>query len=267
MRRNHAMSRISSGMEVLPEGTRNPTKKVEWFRENARERFLSIDEMGRLGEAIRLAETTGVPWEPREGAKRKHAPKAENRFVKIAPEAAAAIRLLLFSGARLREILHLEWSSVDAERGLIRLRDSKVGKATIILNEPARAVLAGIPKIGRYVIAGESAGTDDEKPRADLKRPWTLVTKAAGLEGLRIHDLRHSFASVGAGDGHGLTIVGRLLNHTQARTMQRYQHLGDDPLRRASDAIANRIAAAIGEAPREDAAEIVNLDERRKSGA
>lgn len=254
-------------MEIMPEGTRNPTAKLEKFKERARDRFLTVDELARVGEAIRTAETVGIAWEPDPEKQSKHAPSPENRRVKIAPEAAAALRLLLFTGARLREILHLEWSSVDVERGLLRLRDSKTGPKTIVLNSPARAVLAGLSRIGRYVIPGEITTADDgnrvEKPRADLKRPWALVQRAAGLSGVRIHDLRHSFASVGAGDGHGLAVVGKLLGHTQARTTERYAHLDADPLRRASDAIAERIAAAMGEAPAPRSADVVPLAPKR----
>jgi integrase len=97
------------------------------------------------------------------------------------------------------------------------------------------------------------------KPRSDLKKPWAAVTKAAGLGGLRIHDLRHSFASVGASGGMGLPIVGKLLGHASTATTERYAHLDDDPLRKASDAIATRIASAMGEAPAEAAAEIIPL--------
>ncbi|MCK0206840.1 site-specific integrase [Starkeya koreensis] len=254
-------------LEILPEGTRNPTTKIEKFREQGRERYLTVEELARLGEAIRIAETVGIEWAPREGANAKHAPKAEHRRVVIAPETAAALRLLIFTGARLREILHLEWSAVDVERGLLRLRDSKTGPKVIVLNAPARAVLVGLPRVGRYVIPGDiSTGPDGrtiEKPRADLKRPWALVCKAAGLSGLRIHDLRHSFASVGAGEGHGLAIVGKLLGHAQARTTQRYAHLDNDPLRKASDAIASRIAAAMGEAQRESTAEVIEIAKGR----
>jgi integrase len=170
---------------------------------------------------------------------------------------------LLFTGARLREILNLDWSAVDLERGLLRLRDSKTGAKIIILNAPARAVLAGLPWRGKYVFPGE--GRDGkEQPRTDLKRPWRLVCKAAGLEGVRIHDLRHSFASVGAGDGHGLTIVGKLLGHAHASTTERYSHLADDPLRKASDAIATKIAEAMGEAPAEPAAEVIPIRREAK---
>ena len=165
----------------------------------------------------------------------------------IAPHAAAAIRLLILTGARLREVLHLRWEHVDLERGLLFLPDSKTGKRTIILNAPAMAVLAGLPRIGGYVIAGQDAGTHDEKPRADLNRPWRAIVRRAGLEGVRIHDLRHTHASIGAGAGLGLPIIGKLLGHTKASTTKRYAHLDTDPLRRASDHIGTRLAAALGE--------------------
>lgn len=250
-------------IDLLPESIRRPTYKIEKFKEQAKERFLSVAELERLGAAIRQAETAGIPWEPNPIGKTKHAPKEENRFTKIDAEAAAALRLLIFTGARLREILNLEWEFVDLDRGLLRLRDSKTGPKTIILNAPARAVLAGLLRHGRFVFPGE--GRDGkEQPRTDLKRPWRLVCKAAGLEGVRIHDLRHSFASVGASDGHGLTIVGRLLGHADITTTQRYSHLDNDPLRKASDAIATRIAAAMGEAPAEPAAEVIPIRREAK---
>jgi integrase len=109
------------------------------------------------------------------------------------------------------------------------------------------------------VIAGQSAGTDDEKPRSDLKRPWKAVAKRAGLKGVRIHDLRHSYASVGAGGGLGLPIIGKLLGHTQAATTQRYAHLADDPLRRASNQIGNAVAAAMGDLKTDNAGNVVQF--------
>jgi integrase len=182
-------------------------------------------------------------------------PKEENRRVKIDAYAAAALRLLLFTGARLREILHLKWEQVDFERGLLFLADSKTGKKAIVLNAPALAVLNGLERVGQYVIAGESL----EKPRADLKRPWTLIRLRAGLEGLRIHDLRHTYASFGAGGGLGLPIIGKLLGHAQASTTARYAHLDSDPLRRASESIASRISVAMGEGPKQPTGEVVPL--------
>jgi integrase len=88
-------------------------------------------------------------------------------------------------------------------------------------------------------------GDDPEKPRADLKRPGDAVARRTGLDGVRLHDLRHTYASFGAGGGLGLPIIGKLLGHTQASTTQRYAHLDADPLRRASEAIGGRIAAAL----------------------
>jgi integrase len=233
--------------KLVPNGF-NPTCGIDRFPEKGRERFLSADELGRLGDAIREAETVGLPWSVDDRkATARHAPKEAKRRTIVDPFAAAAIRLLILTGARLREILKLQWQHVDLERGLLLLPDSKTGARSIILNAPALAVLAGLNHVGAHVIAGQSAGTAGEKPRADLNRPWRSIAKRAGLEGLRIHDLRHTHASFGAGAGLGLPIIGRLLGHARASTTQRYAHLDTDPLRRASDNIGARLAAAMGE--------------------
>src|SRR5207253_11028649 len=120
------------------------------------------------------------------------------------------------------------------------------------LNAPALAVLNGLEKIGPYVIVGERL----DRPRADLKRPWPLVRRCAGLDGLRIHDLRHTYASFGAGGGLGLPIIGKLLGHARASTTQRYAHLDNDPLRKAAEAIGGRIAAAMDGKPSAEVMEI-----------
>ena len=238
-----AMYGFAARQHIVPRGC-NPAKGIARFAERGRERFLNGAELTRLGEAIREAETIGLPYAVDEaGQKAKHAPKPKNRRTKIGPHAAAAIRLLLFTGARLREILHLQWAHVDLERRLLLLPDSKTGKKTIVLNAPALKVLDGLEHAADYVIAG----ADPRKPRTDLNKPWEAVRRRAGLDGVRLHDLRHSFASFGAGGGHGLPIIGKLLGHTQAATTQRYAHLDADPLRVASDAIGRRIATALGE--------------------
>jgi integrase len=226
---------------AVPEGT-NPARGIAKFKESRRERFLTAKELERLGAAIREAETKGLPWEVDEaGPKAKHLPKAKKRFTKIDRFAGAALRLLLFTGCRLREILHLKWEHVDVERGLLFLQDSKTGRKTVILNAPAFAVLTGLERLGSYVVPG----VDPEKPRADLKRPWAAISKRARLDGVRLHDLRHTYASFGAGSGLGLPILGKLLGHTQASTTQRYAHLDNDPLRRATEHIGGTIAAAL----------------------
>lgn len=229
---------------LVPKGE-NPAEDVDRYEERGVERLLSSAELERLGGALRLAESDGIPWEIDPTKKTKHLRK-EKRVTVIDPYAAMALRLLIFTGARLREILHLEWRHVDLERGLLRLPDSKTGKKTIVLNAPAMEVLANLPRIGRYVIAGGSAGTEDEKPRSDLKRPWHAVRRHAGLEDVRVHDLRHNFASFGVGGGMGLPIIGKLLGHKQAATTQRYAHLDADPVRRAADEIGTRIIKVMG---------------------
>ncbi len=232
---------------LLPDDHINPAVRIERYREHRRERFLTSNELARLGDALRDGETIGLPYEVDESKlNAKHAPKAENRRAKLDPFATAAIRLLILTGARLREILHAKWEHVDFERGILFLPDSKTGRKPVYLSAPACQVLASLPRLdgNPYIIAGLKDGA----PRADLKRPWAALTQAAGLDTLRIHDLRHSFASVGAGASFGLPIIGKLLGHLQAATTHRYAHLDADPMRRAAETIGATIAAAMGEA-------------------
>ena len=245
----------ASARSLVPDNHPNPATRIERYREASRQRFLEIGELARLGDALMQAETIGLQWETDETkANAKHAPKAESRVRLIDPFAIAAIRLLILTGARLREILHAEWRSVDFERGLLNLPDSKVGGRPIFLSAPAMAVLSALPRIdgNPYIVAGKGKRRSSEDkglevaPRADLKKPWAAITKAADLSGLRIHDLRHSYASVGAGASLGLPIIGRLLGHTQPSTTQRYSHLANDPVRQASERIGAEIAARLG---------------------
>lgn len=150
---------------------------------------------------------------------------------------------------------------MDLERGLLLLTDSKTGKKAIVLNAPALDILATLPRIGAYVIAGQAAGGDYDSPRADLNRPWRAIVQRAGLTGLRIHDLRHTHASVGAGLGLGLPIIGKLLGHTQPSTTARYAHLDSDPLRRASEHIGNHLAAAMGDLKPPPGGEVIPMQE------
>lgn len=241
-----AMFNWAAGEGLVPDGF-NPVPKVERYSENKMERYLSTDELAALGAALAEAETVGLPYDVDETkAKSKHGPKVENRLTVFSPHVTSAIRLLILTGCRLREILDLTWADFDRERGLLFLADSKTGRKTIVLSTAAIEVLCAIPRVGRYVIASSSAGTEGEKPRADLKKPWDSIRARAGLEGVRLHDLRHSFASVGAGSGLGLPILGKLLGHSQSQTTARYAHLDADPVRRAADVIADRIAAAMG---------------------
>ena len=214
----------AEGRGYRPDGT-NPCRHCERYPEGKRERFLSDDETARLGDVLIEVE--------REGSE--------------SPYAVAAFRLLIFTGARLGEILGLEWAHVDFERALLLLPDSKTGAKPIFLSAPALETLAAIPRIegNPYVICGDKPGTH----WVDLQRPWRRIRKRAGLDDVRIHDLRHSFAAVAASGGLSLPIIGRLLGHTQPATTARYAHLASDPVRAANEAIGQRIAAVMkGEA-------------------
>jgi integrase len=233
----------AAGAGMIPEG-QNPAKGIKKYREQGRERFLTSEELARLGDTLREGEAEGLPYSVDETKPTaKHAAKADHRRVKLDRYAASALRLLILTGARLREILHATWEQVDVERGLIFLADSKTGKKPLYLSAAAQKVLADLPCIqgNPHVIAGAKDGA----PRSDLKKPWAAVSRAAGLEGVRLHDLRHSFASFGAGASLGLPIIGRLLGHSQAATTHRYAHLDADPLRRAVETIGDTIAAAM----------------------
>jgi integrase len=242
---------------LVPEGF-NPASRIEKYKERRRERFLTTDELARIGAALREAETNGIPWEVDEAQPNaKHIPKQKRRTV-FGELATAAVRLLLFTGCRLREILDLKWEYVDIERGLLLLPDTKTGQRTVILNKPALLVLASLPRIGAYAVPGDAP----DRPRHDLKKVWNAVSRRAGLTGVRLHDLRHTYASFGAGSGLGLPIIGKLVGHTQAVTTERYAHLGSDPLRRASESIAGTISAAMGE-PSSSPAKMIPLTGKR----
>ena len=197
----------------------NPCRHVQKYRSKAHERFLSEAELERLSAALLEAERNNIE----------------------SPYTIAAIRLLIFTGARRGEILSLQWSHVDFERAMLLLPDSKTGKKAIFLSAPALALLAEMPRIAGnpFVICGQETGSH----LVNLQKPWNRIRKKAGLDDVRIHDLRHSFASVGAAGGLSLPMIGKLLGHTQSATTQRYAHLAADPIKAANEAIGQRIAA------------------------
>jgi integrase len=214
-------------------------KRVARRREQGRERYLTSEELQSLGAILVEAETGGLPWNVDEdGPKAKHLAKQDNRRTLIDPGAILAIRLLALTGARLREILTLRWQDVDLENARLFLQDSKTGRRTILLPPAARVLLAKASRDGEFVVPGEQPN----RARADLNRPWRRIRKAADLDDVRIHDLRHSFASVGASSGLGLPIIGALLGHRVSQTTARYAHLHNYPLLQAVERIGNEIA-------------------------
>jgi integrase len=190
----------------------NPAYGVERFEERSRERFLSPREVARLGIAIDRAERRGT----------------ESVF------ALAAIRLLILTGCRRNEILELEWKDVKLERAMLLLPKTKTGARPVYLSAPAISVLEALPKVAKnpFVIVGNKEG----QHLVNLRKVWVRICKVARLRDVRLHDLRHSFASVGVSGGASLAIVGNLLGHTKSSTTEKYSHLAADPVRAVNEA-------------------------------
>ena len=159
------------------------------------------------------------------------------------PAVVAAIRLLILTGCRVREILDLHWDEVDFDRKALRLRDSKTGSKTVFLSSPALQVLAAIEheSTSVYVIPGAKP----DRPLSTLTRPWFRIRRRAGLDDLRLHDLRHSYASVGAGAGLSLPMIGKLLGHHHSATTERYAHLAAHPVRKAAELVGSTLEAVM----------------------
>ena len=213
----------------------NPVRGVTLYKGEDKERFLSAAELAQLGDALSTAQQDG-----------------ENPF------AVAAIRLLVLTGARKSEILTLKWEHVDSERGCLRLPDSKTGAKVIPLGAAALEPLSEIPRIegNPYVLPGREG-----RYFVGLQKTWERIRRRAGLEDVRLHDLRHSFASMAVAGGDSLYLVGKVLGHQQARTTERYAHLADDPLRAVADKTAGQIAAAMKNG--NGGAEVVDLPRRK----
>jgi integrase len=198
----------------------NPASGIKLYRERARERFLSEAEIAAAAEAIAQAEGEG----------------------KIGPFAAAGLRLALFTGARSGEVTAIQWHMVDWERRFIRLPDSKTNEPrTIHLSDAAIEVLRNVPRIGPYVIAGNKSG----EPFKNLSRSWIVAREYAGLKDVRLHDLRHSYASLAAGRGVSLQMIGKLLGHKVPATTARYAHLARDVVQSVNDELGAAMQAAI----------------------
>lgn len=235
----------------------NPAHGVDFYPEKPRERFLTPNEFRRLGAALARAEREGLPPAPNQRRRpqseqtAKHRPKGADKPIPANPFGVAAVRLLALTGCRENEILSLTWDMVDFERGYLRFADTKTGKSNRPLSQSAAAVLETLPQIegNPFVLPGAKPG----EHLKEIKRLWHAVRHAAKLDGVRLHDLRHSYASVPASSGESLLVLRTLLGHKRAATTERYAHLGDDPVRRAADKAANSIATWLGDRDKVDA--------------
>ncbi len=213
------MLTVAETWGLRPEDT-NPCRKISRYPELPRERSLTPDELHRLGTALSSVETEADIQEDW--------------------RAIACYKLLLFTGARLGEILTLRWDWIDWTRNLARLPDSKTGRKNLLLPAPAMNVLLSLPMraTSGYVLPGMRVETHF----VSIQKPWQRIRKLAGLEDVRLHDLRHAFASVAVCGSDSLYTVGAILGHRQAATTQRYAHLSLDPIRVAADRTASSIA-------------------------
>ena len=199
----------------------NPCRFVQKYKEKKRERFLTEDEFRRLGQVLNEVEAEG-----------------SETFA-----AVTAIRLLMLTGCRLNEIQTLRWEDVDLAAGELRLRDGKTGARMVPLSRASVAVLSALPRQegNPWVIVGKRPGAH----LTDLQHPWRRIRTRAGLEDVRIHDFRHSFASRALALGESLPMIGKLLGHTQVQTTARYAHLANESVKASGSRIADSIGADI----------------------
>lgn len=204
---------------LRPDGS-NPCRHVPKYPERKRERFLSLAELQRLGRALGEAEEDGSET----------------------PHMIGAFRLLLLTGCRLGEIQTLKWDYITPLR--MELPDTKTGPRRIPLPQAARDVLARLRRINGnpYVIVGQVDG----QHATDFQRPWRRIRARADLPDVRIHDLRHTYASNAVAAGMPIQMVGRLLGHTQLQTTMRYAHLADAPVLEAAENNAAALSEALG---------------------
>ncbi|MDR1656453.1 MAG: site-specific integrase [Deltaproteobacteria bacterium] len=152
---------------------------------------------------------------------------------------AAALKILLLTGARKNEILSLQWKDINFENKRINLEKSKTGNRTILLNEVCIDILKSMPKISKYVFPGTN---NNDNHWNDLRYQWKKIISILNLTGRwRIHDLRHGFASVAVNNGGSLSFIAHLLGHKNTSTTARYSHVADTPARNLLNNVINII--------------------------
>jgi integrase len=238
-------------MQGYRDGLVNPCKGVVEFREHRRERLLSDAEYAALGRALRQAEEVGLPLPAHRQRRDASAATAKHRPKRFdAPKPAnkigvAALRFLMLTGWREGEALTLKWSDLNVERGTATLLDTKIGRSERELGAPALLLIEELRPLRRDGNPHVFYGAKEKAHFADTARLWDCVRHAAGLPDVRLHDLRHGYASVGLAGGLTLPVIGALLGHNDIATTSRYAHLAETARKRAADLTAGAIAAAL----------------------
>lgn len=225
----------------------NPCRHIKRYPENHRERFLSVEELERLGAAMNEAETEGLPWLESGKAKSKHLPKPENRRTIVAAGPLGVIRSLLFTGARLSEICELRWEHVDFQAGTLKLPGKKGGaRKTHPVGSAALELLASIRRVegSPWVFARPN------DPRRCIstevvENAWQRLRARSGIEDVRLHDLRHTVGTFASQAGVNAFIVRDVLRHASTAMTNRYVNFDADPVRDVSDRVAARIRASL----------------------
>lgn len=231
---------------VRQEGT-NPATKIQRYPEHSRERFLSDEELARLGETLRIAESEGLPWRAAAGRPRsKHERKPTNQRTLYHRSITAAIRLLLYTGCRLSEILRLRWENVDLERCTATLLNTKTGRDRIIpLSPPAVAELQLILGNGSPWVLPMI--TDPSRPfcKDTMEGAWQRIRAHAGLDDVRLHDLRHTVGTYAAQTGANAFAIRDILGHKDLSSTAIYVNRSDDPVRALGKRVSERIAGQL----------------------
>jgi len=253
-RANYALSILSKAFSLAElwgfrDENSNPCRSIPRYPENQRKRFLNSDELERIGQILVEAETIGLPWEiDEQRANSKHLAKEDNRRTLLSWPAIAAIRLLLFTGARLNEILALKRTDIDQKAGTIALPGKKGGEREA--HPVSKHVLALIDALPRpnnspWLLPRLSDPTRHVSKEV-VENAWQRIRWRADLKDVRIHDLRHTVGTYAAQAGVSSFIVRDLLRHKNITTTARYANFDANPVRDVSDVIAERIAARLG---------------------
>ena len=215
------MYALARGWDLAPEDC-DPCRSIPMNPKRSRERFMTDAEFTRLGQVLEEVSGNGS---------------------RVSAGAVATIRLLMLTGCRRNEILTLRWEHVDLDTAEIHLADGKTGARTVYLSQSAARVLAALPRTpgNPWVIPGNKP----VRHMTDIDAAWETIRAQAGLHDVRIHDIRHSFASRALALGETLPVIGKLLGHSDIETTARYAHLAHDSIHEAAERIADSIAADI----------------------